>query len=205
MLWRSGAALAAHALGDVERARALAEQEVELARAYGAPRPIGIALRTCGLVMGGEEGFELLETAVQVLDRSPARLELARARSELGAAHRRAGRRQAAQAELRHALDLAHRCGAIALAERTREELAAAGARPRRAQLSGLESLTASERRVAELAAAGSTNREIAQALFVTVKTVEWHLRNTYLKLGIGSRRELEGAMEPDGEPAQAA
>ncbi|HVE68830.1 MAG TPA: helix-turn-helix transcriptional regulator, partial [Solirubrobacteraceae bacterium] len=98
--------------------------------------------------------------------------------------------------ELRLALDLAHRCGASALVDRAREELAAAGARPRRPQLSGLESLTASERRVAELAASGSTNREIAQALFVTVKTVEWHLRNTYLKLGIASRRELVGAMQ---------
>jgi len=200
MPWRSGAALAAHGLGDSDRARALAEQEVELARSYGAPRPLGVALRTCGLVAGGAEGVELLEAAVRVLDVSPARLELARARAELGAAHRRAGRRHAAQEELRRALDLAHRCGAGALAERTREELAAAGARPRRPRLSGLESLTASERRVAELAAAGSTNREIAQALFVTVKTVEWHLRNTYLKLGIGSRRELVGAMAPDGE-----
>jgi DNA-binding CsgD family transcriptional regulator len=196
MAWRSGAALAAHALGDREKARSLAEQEVELARAYGAPRPLGIALRTCGLVLGGEAGLELLEAAVGVLDGSQARLELARARTELGAAQRRAGHRQAAQAQLRPALDLAHRCGAVALADRAREELAAAGARPRRPHLSGTESLTASERRVAELAAAGSTNREIAQALFVTVKTVEWHLRNTYLKLGIASRRELVGAMQ---------
>jgi DNA-binding NarL/FixJ family response regulator len=204
MSWRSGAALAAQAQGDGERARSLAEQEVELARAYGAPRPIGIALRTCGLAMGGAEGLELLEAAVGVLEASPARLELARARVELGAALRRAGLRQAAQEELRRALDAAHRCGAAALAERAREELGAAGGRPRRPQLSGLESLTASERRVAELAAGGSTNREIAQALFVTVKTVEWHLRNTYLKLGIASRRELAGAMAADGAPQAA-
>jgi DNA-binding CsgD family transcriptional regulator len=196
MSWRSGAALAAHALGDTAKARSLAEQEVELARAYGAPRPLGIALRTCGLVTGGDAGIALLEAAVGVLEGGQARLELARARAELGAAQRRAGRRQAAQAELRRALDLAHRSGAVALVERVREELSAAGARPRRPQLSGLESLTASERRVAELAASGSTNREIAQALFVTVKTVEWHLRNTYLKLGIASRRELVGAMQ---------
>lgn len=196
MAWRSGAALAAHALGDTQRARSLAEHEVELARAYGAPRALGVALRTCGLVMGGDAGLELLEAATKVLDGSQARLEAARARVDLGAALRRAGRRQAAQDELRRGLDLAHRRGATALVERARDELAAAGARPRRPQLSGLESLTASERRVAELAAAGSTNREIAQALFVTVKTVEWHLRNTYLKLGIASRRELVGAMQ---------
>jgi DNA-binding CsgD family transcriptional regulator len=201
MAWRSGAALAAHRLGDTEEARALGEREVELARAYGAPRPLGLALRTCGLVTGGEPGLALLETAVGVLERSPARLELARARVELGAALRRAGRRQAAQDELRRALDAAHRCGATGLAQRAREELTAAGARPRRAELSGLESLTASERRVAELAARGATNREIAQALFVTVKTVEWHLRNTYLKLGIASRRELAGELERAKEP----
>ncbi|MDX6669696.1 MAG: hypothetical protein QOI91_59 [Solirubrobacteraceae bacterium] len=201
MSWRSGAALAAQALGESERARRLAEQEVELASAFGARRPIGIALRTCGLVTGGEEGIELLQAAVQALERSPAKLELARAQTELGAALRRAGRRHAAQEELRKALDRAHRCGAVAVAERAREELSAAGARPRRPHLSGLESLTASERRVAELAAGGSTNRAIAQALFVTVKTVEWHLRNTYLKLGIASRRDLVGAMAGEGEP----
>ncbi len=204
MAWRSGAALAAHRRDDADEARALGEAEVELARAYGAPRALGVALRTCGLVTGGEEGLALLESAVDALERSPARLELARARVELGAALRRAGRRQAAQQELRGALDAAHRCGAAALAQRARDELTAAGARPRRAQLSGLESLTASERRVAELAARGATNREIAQALFVTVKTVEWHLRNTYLKLGIASRRELVGELQRAEQPQAA-
>jgi DNA-binding CsgD family transcriptional regulator len=204
MAWRSGSALAASALGQDERADMLAHQELELARAFGAPRAIGVALRTAGLLAGGERGLHLLAESVETLAESPARLELARARTELGAALRRAGRRQAAQEELRLGLDLAHRLGATALAERARDELSAAGARPRRPQLSGIEALTASERRVAELAAAGSTNREIAQALFVTVKTVEWHLRNTYLKLGIASRRELTGAMEAEGEPKAA-
>ncbi|MDQ6915415.1 MAG: helix-turn-helix transcriptional regulator, partial [Actinomycetota bacterium] len=88
------------------------------------------------------------------------------------------------------------------LAERARDELAAAGARPRRPQISGVESLTASERRTAELAAEGLTNREVAQALFVTVKTVEWHLRNVYVKLGIGSRRELAAALATDSAAA---
>jgi DNA-binding CsgD family transcriptional regulator len=202
MAWRSGAALAALAVDDGgRRAENLAEQELGLARSFGAPRAIGVALRTGGLVKGGEEGLALLAEAVESLRGSPAVLELARARTDLGAALRRAGRRQDAQEELRLALDAAHRCGATALAERAREELGLAGARPRRPRISGLESLTASERRVAELAAAGATNREIAQALFVTVKTVEWHLRNAYGKLEIASRRELADAME-EPQPA---
>jgi DNA-binding CsgD family transcriptional regulator len=196
MAWRSGAALAALALDDRERADLLSAQEVDLARGFGAPRALGVALRTRGLVTGGEAGLDLLADSVQALDGSPAVLETARARTDFGAALRRAGRRQDAQEVLRLALDAAHRCGAGALAERAREELGLAGARPRRPRVSGLESLTASERRVAELAAAGATNREIAQALFVTVKTVEWHLRNTYGKLEIASRRELTGAMQ---------
>jgi DNA-binding CsgD family transcriptional regulator len=199
MPWRAGAALCHAALGDPETAQALAAHELELAREFGAARPIGVALRTLGLVTPGAVGLEPLAEAVATLAPSPARLELARARVELGAALRRLGRRTAAQEELRLGLDLAHRCGALALGERARDELAAAGARPRRPQLSGVEALTASERRTAELAADGLTNREVAQALFVTVKTVEWHLRNAYVKLGIGSRGELAGALEAEG------
>jgi DNA-binding CsgD family transcriptional regulator len=195
MAWRSGAALACLALEEQDRAELLAEQELQLARDFGAPRAIGVALRATGLVHGGELGLERLAEAVAVLDGSPAALELARARTDFGAALRRAGRRQDAQEELRHALDVAHRCGASALEERAREELSLAGARPRRPQITGLEALTASERRVAELAAAGATNREVAQALFVTVKTVEWHLRNAYGKLEISGRRELAAAL----------
>jgi DNA-binding CsgD family transcriptional regulator len=96
---------------------------------------------------------------------------------------------------LRAGLDLAHRCGAVRLAERARAELLTTGAKPRRAVLTGLEALTASERRVAELAAAGMTNPEIAQALFVTLSTVEGHLRQAYRKLSISSRGQLPAAL----------
>src|SRR5439155_12633030 len=109
---------------------ALAAHELELARQFGAARPIGVALRTLGLVTPGEAALEPLAGAVATLAPSPARLEVARARVELGAALRRLGRRTAAQEELRLGLDLAHRCGALALADRARDELAAAGARP---------------------------------------------------------------------------
>ena len=92
-------------------------------------------------------------------------------------------------------MDLAHHCGARPLAERARQELLACGARPRRLVLSGVESLTVSERRVAEMAAGGKSNPEIAQALFVTRKTVEAHLAQAYRKLDIGSREQLPAAL----------
>src|SRR5213078_4550206 len=120
--WRSQAALALLELGEREEARRLAAEEVELARQWGAPRALGKALRTAGLVERGEGGLPLLREAADVLEDSPAGLELA------------------------------HNCGAKPLAERAHTELVATGARPRRLVLSGLESLTPSERRVAAMA-----------------------------------------------------
>ena len=102
---------------------------------------------------------------------------------------------RAALAAARRAVELATICGASPLAARAESELLATGARPRRIALSGVESLTPSERRVAELAAEGPTNREIAQTLFVTPKTVEVHLSSVYRKLGISSRSQLAGAL----------
>jgi DNA-binding CsgD family transcriptional regulator len=190
--WRSGAALAAAMVDDLERASRLADEEIDLARDFGAPAALGGAQRTAGLVARGEEGLDRLREAVETLQDSPAELDHARALTDLGAALRRAGKRSEAQDTLRRGLDLAYRFGALSTAEHARAELTAAGARPRRAALTGFDALTASERRVAELAVEGLTNREIAQALFVTVKTVEWHLGNTYGKLGISSRGELK-------------
>ena len=131
---------------------------------------------------------------------SPAKLEHAKARTELGAALRRANRRAAAREQLRQAVELATICGAASLG-RAERELLATGARPRRVALSGVASLTPSERRVAEMAAEGPTNREIAQALFVTQRTVEVHLTSIYRKLGISSRSQLAAAL---AEPAHA-
>jgi len=161
-------------------ARRLAESQLARAREWGTPHTVGVALRASGLVAGGERGIELLREAVEILAASPSRLEHARALSDLGAALRRANRRREAREPLGQALDLTHRCGATAIEERTREELAATGAKPRRVRLTGVESLTASELRVTRMAADGMENRDIAQALFVTVKTVEGHLSNAY-------------------------
>ena len=147
------------------------------------------------MVEGGQQGLAHLEEAVEVLAGSPAKLEHAKTRTELGAALRRAKRRSEAREQLRHAVELATICGATILAARAESELLATGARPRRIALSGLESLTPSERRVAQMAAEGPTNREIAQALFVTPKTVEVHLSSVYRKLGISSRSQLSAAL----------
>jgi DNA-binding CsgD family transcriptional regulator len=154
------------------------------------------ARRVLGLCDQGSRGLRSLRAAVRLGADAPSRLETMRALVDLGAALRRENRRTDARAPLQRAADMAHRGGAVALAERARIELAASGARPRRdALLSGPGSLTPSERRIAELAATGQSNREIAQALFVTPKTVEYHLRNAYRKLDIQTRTELAGAL----------
>jgi DNA-binding CsgD family transcriptional regulator len=109
----------------------------------------------------------------------------------LGIALRQARRRVEARGPLREALDLALRCGGARIASQAREELVLAGARPRRDRISGRDALTAAELRVARLAAEGKTNREIAEHLFLTVRTVETHLTRTYGKLGVTSRGQL--------------
>jgi DNA-binding CsgD family transcriptional regulator len=192
-------ALAHLALGAQTEARALAAAEVALAESFGGPRTLGTALRAAGLAEGGNRGIELLRQAVRVLERSGARLEHARAMADLGAALRRAGQRAESREILRLALDLAHRCGALALTERTHSELIAAGGRPRRLVLTGLDSLTPSERRVTQLAAAGFSNRDIAQHLFITTRSVEGHLTHAYEKLNITSREQLRAALAPPG------
>lgn len=190
--WRSLAARGLLALGtDAERATALAAEEVDLARQWGAPRGLGRALRVLGLVVGAEEGLAHLEESEVVLRDSPNRLEHAESLVAVGAALRRANQRSAARPPLTQGLALARKCGGVPLAERAAEELAAAGGRPGKAPTSGLDALTPSERRVARLAADGMTNRQIAQHLFVTQKTVEFHLGQAFRKLAIPNRGEL--------------
>jgi DNA-binding NarL/FixJ family response regulator len=193
--WRASLAPALAASGRHEEALALAAQEVELARAFEVPRELGMALRAAGLVERGDAAVDLLREAVAELEHSPAALEHARALTDLGAALRRAGHRADAREPLSAGLELAHRCGASALAERAHRELVATGARPRRLVRTGVDALTPSERRVSELASQGLTNRQIAQALFLTEKTIETHLHSTYRKLDIGSRAMLSEAL----------
>jgi hypothetical protein len=161
--WRSEAALAHLALGDREQARRFAKEELELAQGFGTPRVLGVAKRAAGLAAGGNQGELLLREAVEAFERADASLERARTLADLGSMLRRRNRRTEARELLREALDGAHRSGAARLAKRAETELPATGARPRRVVLTGLESLTASERRIAELASEDHTNREIAQ------------------------------------------
>jgi DNA-binding CsgD family transcriptional regulator len=193
--WRSRLALA---LPDSERAEAMAlvTEEVTLATALASPRAEGVALRAQGLLVGGEEGIDLLTRSIERLRGGAAQFEVARSLTELGAALGRANRRREAREHLREASDLAQREGAERLLQRIEEEIRVAGGKPRRRAISGPESLTPSESRVARAAAAGATNREIGQALFVSMRTVEMHLTNAYRKLGIRSRAELAAALD---------
>jgi DNA-binding CsgD family transcriptional regulator len=194
--WRGWLAVALARKGRSEEARAVAREGVEIARAWGAQWPLGAALRAAAVAENGRRSEDLLREAVALLEGSPAELELARAQVDLGALLRRRGRLREARETLASAMDLSHRLGATALLEQSRAELRAAGSRPRRYARTGLAALTPSEARVAHLAAEGHTNREIAETLFVTPKAVEYHLANTFGKLGISSRHELGKALD---------
>ena len=202
--WRSHASLALAAMGDQEQALRMAGDDLERARRWGALSGVGVALRATALVEGGAASVDRLREAAEVLEGSPARLEHARALTDLGAALRRANRRSEARVPLQAGLDAAERCGARALAGHARTELRAAGVRASGGGRDGVGRLTASERRVAELAAGGSSNPQIAQALFVTRKTVETHLGQVYRKLGIPGREELGRALaDPPRQPPE--
>lgn len=192
---RSTAALVHLALGQAEQARQLAEEELKQAQLVEAPRPVIRALRVLGLATGGAGGIELLTQAVELGAASPPRLEYIHALVDLGAALRRTNRRSDAREPLRLGLELAEQGDVLALVRRARTELLATSSRPDLLTLSGPESLTASQRRVAELAVRGLTTREIAEALFVRPKTVEFHLRQIYRKLDITSRDQLAAAL----------
>lgn len=194
---RAGAANALLALGDMRSAREFAEAELTDARRFGGRRALGIALRAAGLSRGGTQGLALLEESAAMLGQSPALLELAASLIEWGAALRRAGQRSQARRVLSQGLDGAAHCGAQPLAARAREELRVAGARPRRDWSVGVEALTPSELRIVRLARDGRTNRQIAQELYLSIKTVEGHLARAYGKLGIAGREELERALDP--------
>jgi DNA-binding CsgD family transcriptional regulator len=193
--WRAHAVPALAALGERDQAKALAREQLAVARRVGVPGGLGMSLRTAAVVSGEEEAVPLLEEAVSTLERSSSQLELAYALTDLGAALRRAGRRREGRGVERRAIELAEACGAVALAEAARAELQAGPGRRARIELTGPNALTAAEWRVCRQAAEGHTNREIAQALFVTEKTIERHLSSAYQKLGIRSRFQLAAAI----------
>jgi DNA-binding CsgD family transcriptional regulator len=201
--WSAHKALCLQALGEEpDRARALADREVEMARPMASPWQLGAALRVRGVIRGEEES---LRDAVSVLDGSICKLEHAKALVELGAMLRRCGRRREAREPLRDGLELARICGAAPLAARAEDELRASGSSPRNVIVRGIDALTASERRVSRMAADGMSNKQIAQSLYVTVKTVETHLHRAYQKLDVTSRAQLLAALERSGSDVRGA
>jgi DNA-binding CsgD family transcriptional regulator len=194
--WRGAAALAHQRMGDQPAALELAHDDLAVAAAWGAPRQLGIATGTLGLIEGGTGGIDRMLNAIDILTGCSAELEAGRAKVNLGITLRRAGKPRQARPHLRDGHAIALRCGAVVLATTAERELAASGlTRRRRRLLSGPEALTPSEQRVAQLAAEGYSNPDIAGALFVTRKTVEMHLGNAYRKLQISSRQQLRSAL----------
>jgi DNA-binding CsgD family transcriptional regulator len=199
--WRNWASAAAIQLGDRPLAMELSQAALDGARAVGGPRTLGAALRAVGLATGGRRGEELLSEAVSVLQSSPSALERARALVSLGTVRHQSGQHAAAREPLRQGLELAETLGAAPLAARARAALHAVGGRQRAPrEANGHDALTRTERRIAELAAQGLTTPQIAQRLYLSPKTVDWHLGHIYKKLSVNSRRQLAttlGALSP--------
>jgi DNA-binding CsgD family transcriptional regulator len=193
--WRVYLAPALASLGENEPGARIAHEQLALARQVGAPAALGRSLRAAGLALGGAEALALHQEAVSTLEPSAARLDLAHAFADLGAELNRSGRRREGRDAQREAIRLADECGAVALSQSARAALQAGPGRRARIELTGPSALTAAEWRVCSQAADGRTNREIAQALFVTEKTVERHLGSAYQKLRIRSRFQLPAAI----------
>jgi DNA-binding CsgD family transcriptional regulator len=175
-------------LGRTGEAAELAERGAEAALRWDTPAARGYALLAGGLTTGDSE---TLEQAVAELGLAGAQLQEAQALRALGDVLMRAGHEKTARKHLRAAMDIAVRCGATTAADRAHELLTAAGGRVSAVHASPKDALTSGELRIARLAAAGLTNREIAEKLYVAVRTVETHLSNAYRKLGAQTRTEL--------------
>jgi DNA-binding CsgD family transcriptional regulator/DNA polymerase III delta prime subunit len=194
--WRPLAARALNRAGRAEEASALARENLEIATGSCSPHSAAVARATLGVIEGGARGADLLTESIAESDSAGFELEAARGRLELGMQLRRRRRPRDARDPLAQAIDIAGRRGARRIAVAAEGELRAAGGRPRRLALTGVGALTPGQRRVAELAGQGLSNREIAQALFLSVKTVESHLTATYTRLQIDSREQLPAALE---------
>jgi DNA-binding CsgD family transcriptional regulator len=189
--WRLAVARAHLLAGSRQKAEAFVAEQLRLARDFAVPRHIAIALRAAAQLAAPAEALRNLAEAADLLRDGPGRLELARTLSDLGDRQLRDGDRGAARATVRRAAELAVECHALELAERLKAGLARGGGRPPQLRINGVHALTPSERRVARLAADALTNREIAERLFVSEKTVEAHLSRTFRKLGVRSRTQL--------------
>jgi DNA-binding CsgD family transcriptional regulator len=163
--------------------------------AGGTDWALGIEARSRGLLSTGEAARRCFAMAVTRLRRTEARPDLARAHLLYGEWLRRKGRRLEAREQLRTAYDLFAPMGAEAFAERARRELLATGQKVRKRDVSSRNELTPQEAHIARLAGDGRTNPEIGAELFLSARTVEWHLRKVFTKLGITSRKDLQEAL----------
>jgi len=193
---------AARRAGDVKLAGDALERLIETTHPSGTDFALGIEARSRAVLSHGLAADNLYREAIDRLRRTRLGPELARAHLLYGEWLRRQGRRAGAREQLRTAHDLFTAIGMDAFAGRARRELLATGEKARKRSLGTREELTPQEEQIARLARDGLSNPEIGAQLFVSARTVEWHLRNVFAKLGITSRRQLQRALPDDGRPA---
>ena len=181
--------------GDTQVAAGALEQLAERTQAGGTDFGLGVEARCRALLSDGTAADDLYREAIGRLGRTPLQPELARARMLYGEWLRREGRRLDAREQLRTAYDMLAAIGMVAFAERARRELIATGEVVRKRSAEAATTLTAQEALIARLARDGRTNAEIGAQLYLSARTVEWHLRKVFAKLGIGSRRELNAVL----------
>jgi DNA-binding CsgD family transcriptional regulator len=204
--WRAMELLEAASRCDNRELAGIAFERIVAATAFArADSALGVLARSRALVSDGAAADELYREAIERLSRTRLRPELARAHLLYGEWLRRENRRVDAREQLRAAHDMLVAIGMEAFAERARKELQATGEKVRRRTVETRDDLTAQERQIARLAGDGLSNPEIGARLFLSPRTVEWHLRNVFTKLGIRSRRELSNALaDSDSQLAPA-
>jgi DNA-binding CsgD family transcriptional regulator len=195
---------AAARVGETELAADALAKLAATTQPAGTCLALGIEARCRALLADGDEAEESYREAIKYLDRTGNRSELARAHLVFGEWLRREGRLREARERLRAAEETFDDIGMEAFAGRARGELVAAGAKPRQTSLEPGEDLTPQEEQIARLARDGLSNPEIGATLFLSPRTVEWHLHKVFGKLGIDSRKGLHGALPlQEGERAR--
>ena len=196
---------AATRAGDMELACDALKRLAETTQSAGTEFALGIEARSRAQLSEGSAAGNLYRQAIDRLGRTQMRPELSRAHLLYGEWLRREGRRVDAREQLRTAYDQFTAIGMEAFAERAGRELVATGENARKRRPDTRGELTPQERQIARLARGGLSNPEIGAQLFISARTVEWHLRTVFAKLGITSRKQLRTALPEDGRPAGRA
>jgi DNA-binding CsgD family transcriptional regulator len=192
---------AAARAGDAELAHDAHRRLADMTEHCGNDFAVGIEARCHALLRDGEVANELYHVAIDRLSRTHLRTELARAHLLFGEWLRREGQRVEARERLHTAHDMFGAIGMEAFAERARRELIATGEKARKRKAETRDQLTPQEEQIARLARDGMSNPEIGAQLFISARTVEWHLRKVFTKLDISSRRQLRAVLSEDGRP----